>query len=109
MDREDTARGARNALGVRRGAGRRGELRFASVGSDQEGSELRTGVSKDWPGGAGVRASMVAEGTREVRKDRMKAEHVRVGVKLLLLVSYEWRAPRREVSLRVDIGAGAEE
>ena len=41
--------------------------------------------------------------------DRMKDEHVGEGAKQQLLVSCEQRALRREVSLRVDLGMGAEE
>jgi hypothetical protein len=39
----------------------------------------------------------------------MKDEHVGEGAKQQLLVSCEQRALRREVSLRVDLGMGAEE
>lgn len=49
----------------------------------------------EWRGGPGV--------------DRMKDEHVGEGAKQQLLVSCEQRALRREVSLRVDLGMGAEE
>ena len=55
-------------------------------------------VSKGQPSGAG------GPGV-----DRMKDEHVGEGTKQQLLVSCEQRALRREVSLRVDLGMGAEE
>ena len=44
-----------------------------------------------------------------MRKDRMKDEHVGEGAKQKLLVSCKRRALRREVSLRIDLGVGAEE